>query len=135
MRLSQWMSAFTLLLTLPCYAEQALGTETKSQLEIVSWLMSLGLVLVTIFVCAWVLKKMRFSQFGGAKAKVVTTLALGARERVMVVEIGQQQYLLGVTAQSIQLLDKLDTPLEVETGAAAERFSRQLQGIWKKHEK
>ncbi|WP_432453615.1 MULTISPECIES: flagellar biosynthetic protein FliO [unclassified Agarivorans] len=122
-------------MVLPVYAEQTTASTSNSQVELVSWLMSFALVLVTIFVCAWVLKKTRLSQFAGGQAKVVANLALGTRERVMVVEIGQQQYLLGVTAQSINLLDKLEQPLEVKNNSANGNFAKQLQGMLFKNEK
>ncbi|WP_427982212.1 flagellar biosynthetic protein FliO [Agarivorans sp.] len=122
---------------LPAAAEPAATASPPSTpIEIVSWLMSLALVLVTIFVCAWILKKTRLNQFSAGQAKVVSNLTLGARERVTVVEIGGQQYLLGITQHSINLLDKLETPLPVPAGSKMNApFAKQLQGMLFKNEK
>ncbi|MGY5449883.1 flagellar biosynthetic protein FliO [Agarivorans sp. MS3-6] len=122
-------------ISLPVAAEEAMTKAPSSQVELLSWIMSLAVVLVTIFVCAWVLKKTRLSQFAGGQAKVVANLALGTRERVMVVEVGEQQYLIGVTAQSINLLDKLEQPLVVQTNKVTSQFAKQLQGMLSKNEK
>ena len=43
--------------------------------------------------------------------KVVASLSAGARERVMVIQVGEEQHLIGVTAQNINHLSKLDTPI------------------------
>ncbi len=121
---------------LPVAAEPVASTPPSNQVEIVSWLMSLALVLVTIFVCAWILKKTRLNQFSAGQAKVVSNLTLGARERVTVVEIGGQQYLLGITQHSINLLDKLETPLPETVGSKMNApFAKQLQGMLFKNEK
>jgi flagellar protein FliO/FliZ len=126
---------FTAGISLPALAEQETASPPNSQVELLSWVMSLALVLVTIFVCAWVLKKTRLSQFAGGQSKVVTNLALGTRERVMVIEIGEQQYLIGVTAQSINLLDKLDKPIVAKPNKMSGSFTKQLQGLLAKNEK
>ncbi|MDO6764749.1 flagellar biosynthetic protein FliO [Agarivorans sp. 1_MG-2023] len=124
-----------LSIALPAAAEQEINAAPSSQVELLSWIMSLAVVLVTILVCAWVLKKTRLNQFAGDQSKVITNLALGTRERIMVVEIGEQQYLLGVTAQSINLLDKLEQPLEAKPNKMSGHFAKQLQGILSKNEK
>ena len=51
--------------------------------------------------------------------KVIASLSAGARERVMVLQVGDEQHLIGVTAQNINHLSKLEQPLENVTGNAA----------------
>lgn len=71
-------------------------------------LMSLLVVLGLIFALAFVAKKMRLGPANQHGVKLVASLALGAKERVVVVEVEEQQYMLGVTGQQINLLQKLD---------------------------
>lgn len=73
-----------------------------------------GLVLVValILVIAWLVR--RFGQgtlLSGSNMKLISSMALGAKEKVVVVEIGERQLLLGVTSHSIQTLHKFETPL------------------------
>ena len=51
--------------------------------------------------------------------KVIASLSAGARERVMVLQVGNEQHLIGVTAQNINHLSKLEQPLENVTGNVA----------------
>ncbi|MFM2482642.1 flagellar biosynthetic protein FliO [Celerinatantimonas sp. YJH-8] len=97
-----------------------------------SWGLSMVLVLVAIGVCAWLAKKTRFNAYGqGQQLKVVANLTLGTRERILVVQVGEQQYLLGVTNQRIELLDKLDEPLSSTTVGHSMGFAQQLNRVLK----
>ncbi|MFT4940904.1 MAG: flagellar protein FliO/FliZ [Paraglaciecola sp.] len=50
----------------------------------------------------------------------------GTRERVLVIEIGGEQHLLGVTSQNINHLAKLDTPIVTEKMTGGENFKEKL---------
>ena len=72
-------------------------------------------VLALIVGLGWVLKRMPGSGFKPAEGlRVVASLNVGAKERVVVVEVNGQQLLLGVTTGGIstlhQLPDALPTP-------------------------
>jgi flagellar protein FliO/FliZ len=102
--------------------------------DAISWALSFVLVLVSIFVCAWLLKKTRMTPFGRSQLKVVGHLQLGTRERVLVVEVGDQQYLLGATSTNINLIDKLDKPLSAPAKPISGSFAKQLNRVIKGHE-
>ena len=51
----------------------------------------------------------------------------------VIIQVGEEQYLIGVTTQSIQLLAKLDNPL-IQEELPATAFSNQLMQLLKKHE-
>lgn len=51
----------------------------------------------------------------------------------MIIEAGEEQYLIGVTSHSIQLISKLDTPLRQQEAESAS-FSNQLTQLLKKHD-
>ncbi|MBO1519181.1 flagellar biosynthetic protein FliO [Oceanisphaera pacifica] len=89
-----------------------------------SWALSSLLVIALILVLGWLLRRLRGAALlgGSRQLKVVSSLALGQRERLMVVQVGEEQWLLGVTPQQISSLGKLDTPLAPEQ---ASRLVRQ----------
>ncbi|WP_297808284.1 flagellar biosynthetic protein FliO [uncultured Methylophaga sp.] len=110
------------LLALPLYAaEQAntartLGESPVSASSLLQTLLGLILVLVCIALVAWLLKRSNsFHTAASGKMKVIAGLPLGTRERAVLVQIGDEQLLLGVTPQQINLLHKLATPLEVDS--------------------
>lgn len=73
---------------------------------------ALLLVLGLIVGLGWLLKRMPGSGFRTSEGlKLVASLPLGAKERVVVVEVNGQQVLLGVTAGGISTLHTLDAPL------------------------
>jgi len=106
------------------------GKHVMGNLNAGSMIVSLLFVLVAIFVVAWILKKL---QVGGSAVnglKVVTSLNLGSKERLVVVQVGKKQLLLGVTGQQINMLETLAEPIEIKSGVPIElsqtlaRFSR-----------
>ncbi|WP_394191993.1 flagellar biosynthetic protein FliO [Pseudoalteromonas atlantica] len=95
--------------------------------DIVSVAMSLITVLVLIIVLAIMVKKVNPNLTNSDEFKVVRSLPLSTRERLMVVEIDNAQHLLGVTPHSINYLLKLETPLtEKELPALVKRFGNLL---------
>ncbi|MCC4622276.1 flagellar biosynthetic protein FliO [Xanthomonas cassavae CFBP 4642] len=73
---------------------------------------ALLLVLALIVGLGWLLKRMPGSGFRSSEGlRLVTSLAVGAKERVVVVEVNGQQLLLGVTACGITTLHTLPEPL------------------------
>ena len=106
------------------------GRHVIGNVDAGSMILSLLAVLVAIVVVAWILKKLQVGGLAVNGLKVVTSLNLGSKERLVVVQVGEKQLLLGVTGQQINLLDTLDEPIEVKTGVPIElsqtfaRFSR-----------
>ncbi|WCE03726.1 flagellar biosynthetic protein FliO [Pseudoxanthomonas sp. JBR18] len=74
--------------------------------------LALLLVLGLIVGLAWLLKRMPGSGFRPAEGlKVVASLNVGAKERVVVVDVNGEQLLLGVSAGGVRTLHKLPEPL------------------------
>ena len=95
--------------------------------DIISMVMSLGVVVVLILVLAFFVKKLNPNLTNNDEFKVIRSIPLGSRERLMVVEIDNAQHLLGVTPHSINYLHKLETPLtEKELPELAKRFGKML---------
>ncbi len=95
------------------------GKHVMANMNASSMILSLLMVLVLIIICAFVLKRFNLVHQGASQLKVVANLSLGAKERVMVVQAGEQQFLLGVTSQHVNLLEKLSVPLSAKTQVTA----------------
>ena len=96
------------------------GKHVLANMNAGSMILSLLMVLALIVICAFVLKRFNLTQQGVSQLKVVTSLSLGAKERVVVIQAGEQQLLLGVTAQQITLIERLEEPLATQTIKATE---------------
>jgi len=65
------------------------------------WLLSLLVVLAVILMLAWIAKKARVFGSNHQQLQVVATLPLGPKERIMVIKVGNEQVLVGVTGQQL----------------------------------
>ena len=91
------------------------GRHVMANMDAGSMILSLLMVLALIVICAFVLKRFNLTQQGVSQLKMVTSLSLGAKERVVVIQAGEQQLLLGVTAQQVTLIARLEKPLVTQT--------------------
>jgi flagellar protein FliO/FliZ len=96
------------------------GKHVMKNMDAGSMILSLLMVLALIVICAFVLKRFNLTQQGVSQLKMVTSLSLGAKERVVVIQAGEQQLLLGVTAQQVTLIERLEKPLVPQTMKATE---------------
>jgi len=92
-------------------------------------LLSLILILLIIFFAAWFLK--RYAHVNGAvngQLKVLGGIALGQREKVVLLQIGEEQIVVGVTSSQITHLYTLTEPIKIEEeDVISNRFSAKLQ--------
>ncbi len=69
---------------------------------------SLALVLAAIVALPWLLRRvMRLPTAVGGQLRVLAALAVGPRERVVLVQVGSEQLLLGVVPGQVRLLHVL----------------------------
>lgn len=94
---------------------------------------SLGLlaVLAAVVALAWLLKRVGHLQGGAAGAvKTLGALSLGPRERVVLIQVGKEQLLVGVAPGQVRTLHVLDHPVELSPASGREMgpgvFSRRL---------
>jgi len=80
------------------------------------------LVLILIFVLAYIVRRFNLVPASSNVLKVVAATSLGQREKVVLVEVDGQQYLLGVTPQQVNLIDKLETVVNTEMDSFASRL-------------
>lgn len=78
-------------------------------------------VVGAILALAWVLRRMYRIQGGvQGRMRVLAGLPLGSRERVVLLQVGDEQVLLGVAPGRVSRLHVLERPLETQAAPAAE---------------
>ncbi|MFC3853348.1 flagellar biosynthetic protein FliO [Salinispirillum marinum] len=98
--------------------------------EVVTVILGLLFVLGIIFACAWLMRRFNGgSAVNGRAIKVLAVTPLGAKEKLVLVSVGQQQLLLGVTAQQISTLHALTEPLNLTSHPEGSPFARQLGAL------
>lgn len=91
-----------------------------------------GLVVVVglILALAWMLRRMNHVQGSvQGRLRILAGLPLGSRERVVLLQVGDEQVLLGVSPGRVSRLHVLEKPLDTgggETGAVGENFRARL---------
>ncbi len=93
--------------------------------------LTVGLILVVaaIFAFAWLVKKLNLNQQSPhGLIRIVAGLPLGTRDRIVLVQVGDEQILLGLTPGRIEKLHTLARPLEAPAGSpASASFARRLR--------
>jgi len=102
--------------------------------DMLGWSGGLLLVLMIFFFCIWLVRKVAgLSAVGPGMLRVVGGLSLGVREKVVLLQVGEKQLLLGVTPGRIETLqvlegdDCLAGPARGRTGDSGFGFSRKLK--------
>ena len=101
--------------------------------------MLLGLLLVIglIFVLAWLLRRVQqIGPRGNQVIKLLASQALGPRERLVLVQVGNEQVLLGLSAGRITPLHTLKEPVHLADGEpATPEFAQRLMELLGKDQK
>lgn len=122
----RWLTFLASLLSFPAWAQQAVvgGSLTKPGDYFGQIFFSLILVLVLIFVVAWLLRRFnKFSAVANGNLQVHGVLQVGQRERIVLLEVGEKQLLIGVTPNRISTLHELETPIDFATDKQATQLS------------
>ncbi len=139
LRIKQRIGALGLILAAPCAAIAQTNSPTSptsmapTNLDLATTLGSLVLVIGVILLLAWLLKRMKLPALGQQKGlRIVSQLPVGPKERISVIQVGDEQFLVGITSQSIQTLAKLEKPLN-EQELAGSAFANQFSQLMKKN--
>jgi len=90
--------------------------------------LALGAVIALIFLLAWVLRRMQTGAgFSARGMRVVAMLPLSPRERLVLVQVGEQQVLLGVAPGRVSLLQNYEQPVVVPANAGGTDFAARLK--------
>ena len=105
-------SCLSLLLLLPTLAsaQTQVTAATSPSLggSVAQMLLGLAVVIALLIGSLWLLKRLTGTRNGNTNlVRVISSTALGTRERVVVVEIGQNWLVLGVTPSTVTTLSEM----------------------------
>ncbi|MDP1708249.1 MAG: flagellar biosynthetic protein FliO [Gammaproteobacteria bacterium] len=100
---------------------------------VVQTILGLIAVVVVIIAAAWLLRRVAQLQTGAQGAlKVLASMPLGSRERVVLIQVGDRQLLLGIAPGHVSTLHVLDQALlaegEADTGMRFHDRLKQMLG-------
>ncbi|MDD0843852.1 flagellar biosynthetic protein FliO [Pseudomonas sp. Gutcm_11s] len=105
--------------------------------QLVQLMLGLLLVVGLIFALAWLLRRVQqIGPRGNQAIKLVASQALGPRDRLLLVQVGGEQILLGISAGRISPLHVLKEPVIVgDAEPAAPEFAQRLMELLGKDQK
>lgn len=105
--------------------------------QLVQLLLGLLLVVGLIFLLAWVMRRVQqVGPRGGQVIKLISSQALGPRERLLLVQVGGEQVLLGITPGRITTLHVMSEPVHLPEGEpASPEFAQRLMELLGKDQK
>jgi len=110
-----------------------LPTDSLATTSLVQLMAGLILVLALIGVSAWLLRRFnRFQSAAGGQMKILGGLSMGTRERVVLLQVGKQQVLLGVAPGRVQTLHVLEEPVEIAATVSGDQegsFAQRLHAV------
>mgnify|MGYP001942936894 CR=1 FL=1 len=98
----------------------------SSPSSILSIFLSLMLVIAIILALAYLMRRFNVTQAGNGQMKVVASMVAGTKEKIMVLEVGDEQHLIGVTAHNINHLAKLENKLDSKNAMPGDMFKDKL---------
>lgn len=115
-------------------APAAASTSIASLLQV---LLGLGLVLGAIAATAWLLRRLAPGQVSASgNLRVVGGVAVGPKERVVLVDVGETRLVLGVAPGRVNMLHQMPRPMAEAAPTAAETvaesFALRLRGLLSK---
>jgi len=107
--------------------------------QMIKMVLGLLLVLAMIFFLAWMFKKyIGVGLSSNASLKVMAGVAVGQKERVVLIQAGERQILVGVAPGQVSMLhalekgDEVTVSGEVSKGHFSEKLKNSLAGLEKK---
>ena len=135
---------FGLLLSMQAFAEEKIEPIQKSlphssTEQMIKMVLGLLFVLVLIFLLAWLFKKfLGVGLIANAKLRAVAGVSVGQKERVVLVQVGERQILVGVSPGQVNMLHALEKGEEISfseesnKAAFAEKLKQSLSRLEKK---
>ena len=88
---------------------------------------ALAVVLGLMWVFVTLLKRFQApSMQAKSGLKLISTYSFGQREKLVVIQVGKEQLLLGVSSSAISKLHVLPIPLDMQTSGEARSFKKTL---------
>ena len=120
--------------TLLAQSENQAGTALEPMSSPYLLKLSAGLILIVvlIFLLAWLVRKFNLNQGShSGLIKIIAGLSIGTRDRIVLLQVGEEQILVGLTPGKIEKLHTLSQPLEVpgEQPAVSASFASKLNRL------
>jgi flagellar protein FliO/FliZ len=90
--------------------------------SVLQMMFGLAVVIALLFACLWLIRRLSAPRGGGAAIKILGAAAVGPRERVVLVELGEQVLVLGVAPGSVTRLHDMkrsELPLPPDAAGAS----------------
>ncbi|NOX09887.1 MAG: flagellar biosynthetic protein FliO [Gammaproteobacteria bacterium] len=85
-------------------------------------------ILALIIALAWIMRRVGYMQSAtGDKLKVISALSVGSREKLVLIQVGSTQLLIGVAPGQIQKIHLLDENIPLKS--VGTEFSEKLQRV------
>ena len=98
--------------------------------DVATMILSTLVVVAAIVALGWVYSRSKFAIAGNRDViNVVSSRALGTKERLLLIEVADQQLLVGMTASQVQTLHVFDKPVVDSSAAdaASSSFAERLR--------
>ncbi|MBA1272804.1 flagellar biosynthetic protein FliO [Stutzerimonas azotifigens] len=133
MRILRLFASLASLAALPAFAAEPAATMSSASMgsQVTKLLLGLLLVIGLIFLLAWLLRRVQQLNPRGAQViKLISTQALGPRDRLVLVQVGGEQVLLGISAGRITPLHVLKEPVHLPDAEPANpEFAQRLMEL------
>ncbi|MCP3751072.1 flagellar biosynthetic protein FliO [Pseudomonas sp. SBB6] len=124
--------------TQPAAAVVAPAASGSAAGQLTQLVLGLLLVLGLIFFLAWLLRRVQNAAPGsGQVIEILGSRSLGPRDRLLLVQVGKEQILIGHSPGTIEALHVLAEPVEVPVSArqATPEFAQRLMELMGKDQK
>lgn len=133
------LAFLALMLAVPAMAAEPAASMSSAGMGAQMSKLLLGLLLVIglIFLLAWLLRRVQqLNPRGNQAIKLISSHALGPRERLVLVQVGSEQVLLGLSAGRIAPLHVLKEPVHLPDAEPANpEFAQRLMELLGKDQK
>ena len=108
------------------WAEQQAGvkpeqvTSSDASDALLPMLLALLFIVFIIYGIAWLAKRFNLTPNNTGHFKLISSMSLGGRERILIIEVQGQQHVIGVTPQNVNHLFKLEHNIENKAGSLTE---------------
>jgi flagellar protein FliO/FliZ len=98
-------------------------------------ILALIVVLIGIVALAWFMKRMTGIQHSaGGNLQVLEGLTIGPRERIVLIQAGKEQLVVGIAPGRVQTLHVLEEPVEARERNSVAPFSQRLNEALKRRQ-
>ena len=127
------LTILSLFLAVPAMAAEPAANMSSAGMggQMTKLLLGLLLVIGLIFLLAWLLRRMQqLNPRSNQAIKLISTQALGPRERLVLVQVGSEQVLVGLSAGRITPLHVLKEPVHLPDAEPANpEFAQRLMEL------